>query len=233
ILTTLALGVLHHLRNRRLAHINDGAAIQVLRRDLRIHVRFPPRLPFPRRFRRGLPTADRPALVEARRSPARSAGLLGRAGDSAPAGWDKRFVVAASGASSFDGRPKELRGDRFGSSPTITVRNSSSALSATTGDPSVIDEQAEAEHIHAGSSLDNPERTSRCTLSRPLCPVRRITRNRRPCRGCQGYSITAKCDRYAECRPTRCMGLDPFAKLFVFGPRAREDGDEAAAGSID
>src|SRR5215831_19104726 len=109
ILTMLALGVLHLLRNRRLAHVNNGAAIQVLRRDLRVHVRFPPRLPFPRRFRRGLPTADRPALEEARRSPARSAGLLDRAGDSAPAGWDTRFVVGASGASSFDGRPRACR----------------------------------------------------------------------------------------------------------------------------
>src|SRR5262249_60525791 len=100
----LALGVLHHLRNRRLAHVNNGAAIQVLRRDLRVHVRFPPRLPFPRRFRRGLPTADRPALEEARRSPARSAGLLDRAGESEPAGGDTRLVVGASGDSSFDWR---------------------------------------------------------------------------------------------------------------------------------
>src|SRR6516162_216365 len=33
--------------------------------------------------------------------------------------------------------------------------------------------------------------------------------------------------------PVRRMGLDPFAKLFVFGTRARQHGNEAAAGTID
>src|SRR6516225_9719556 len=161
ILTTLALGVFHHLRNRRLAHVNDSAAIQVLRRDLRVHLCFPPRLPFPRPFRQGLPTTDRPTPAEARRGPAQMAGLSDPVGGlrGAARARHTRLIVVASGTSFFDERPKKLCALRFVSSSASTVRSSSSASIETTGDPFVIDAQAEAEHIQAGSSLDNPVRT--------------------------------------------------------------------------
>ena len=120
----------------------------------------------------------------------------------APALDGAAFVVAASfgspASSSWMGRGEDalfaIACDR-----APRMKDSSSNLStATKGVPVVKPAQTAPSHIQAGTSRVSPGCSSTIRTSTPSRGAPRRAASRRPCNGCQGYSIRTDRKEYAE-----------------------------------
>jgi hypothetical protein len=149
--------ILDDLANRRLTYIDHGAATKVIRRDLRIHRRLPPRS-FGCLACGALPEANPPELGATLRDSTHPVGVFARIRVRARA-------VCVIGVSSWPfAACVQVHDPRWSESSECAERKARSSFNAsmlTCAGPSDIAAQAAASHIQAGNSRDMPERTSR------------------------------------------------------------------------
>src|SRR3954453_19463424 len=183
VLPPLALEVADHLRQGRLADIDDGRAAEMVRRDLRVHRR-PPWL---RLWSFGLGSAERGPRGEGRPAPAEASAPRSSWGAvPAPArgqtvvGWGWGVAVVSYGRSSVTGELDDEGKGCLSTRPANTSVRSMRAAMATAGGPGVMVAHATSSHIQAGSSRRTPMRSSTSRRSAAPRVVRCPTRRRRP-----------------------------------------------------